>query len=57
MEILDGSYGSRPLREVFGYQPGWEFPSPADTATLRAALNGDGKVGVPGVFAGVPRGT
>jgi hypothetical protein len=30
MEILDGSFGSRPLYEVFGYQPGWEIPSERD---------------------------
>lgn len=30
MEILDGSFGSRPLYEVFRYQRGWELPSPAD---------------------------
>lgn len=30
MEVLDGSYGSRPLHEVFGYRPGWELPSRAD---------------------------
>jgi len=38
MEILDGSYGSRPLGEVFGYQPGWEFPSAEDAAAALAAM-------------------
>lgn len=42
MEILDGHFGSRPLREVFGYRPGWEFPSPEDvTAVL--SLMGQGE--------------
>jgi glutamate synthase (ferredoxin) len=37
MEILDGSFGSRPLYEVFGYRPGWEVPSEGDqVAVLRA---------------------
>jgi glutamate synthase domain-containing protein 2 len=30
MEILDGNFGSRPLSEVFGYEPGWELPAEAD---------------------------
>jgi glutamate synthase domain-containing protein 2 len=30
MEILDGSFGSRPLREVFGYERGWEYPATED---------------------------
>jgi glutamate synthase domain-containing protein 2 len=34
MEILDGQFGSRPLRDVFGYRPGWEFPSPEDVAAV-----------------------
>ena len=34
VEILDGSLGSRPAREVFGYQPGWGPPSPADVAAI-----------------------
>ena len=34
MEILDGQFGSRPLREVFGYQGGWELPSDADAAEV-----------------------
>ena len=38
MEILDGAFGSRPLREVFGYRPGWEFPSPEDAAGALAAM-------------------
>jgi glutamate synthase domain-containing protein 2 len=34
MEILDGHFQSRPLRDVFGYQEGWELPSDVDTAEL-----------------------
>ncbi len=30
MEILDAGFRSRPLRQVFGYQAGWELPSTAD---------------------------
>lgn len=41
MEILDGQFGSRTLREVFGYRPGWEFPSEADVAAVLPLLRGD----------------
>jgi glutamate synthase domain-containing protein 2 len=34
MEILDGSFGSRPLYEVFNYQRGWEIPSEQDQAAV-----------------------
>ena len=50
MEILDGSFGSRPLREVFGYKPGWEFPSDKDTTLIRAAMGGGGDLGEPSVY-------
>ncbi|HEU0103700.1 MAG TPA: FMN-binding glutamate synthase family protein, partial [Mycobacteriales bacterium] len=30
VEILDGRTASTPLHEVYGYQPGWGLPSPAD---------------------------
>jgi len=39
MEILDGNFGSRPVREVFGYQPGWEIPSDEQRAALLAYMN------------------
>lgn len=39
MEILDGQFGSRPLREVFGYGGGWELPSDAQTQALREAMS------------------
>jgi glutamate synthase domain-containing protein 2 len=34
MEILDGAFGSRPLREVFGYRAGWELPSAQDARAV-----------------------
>ena len=49
-KILDGSFGSRPLREVFGYQKGWELPSADDRAALRTALGASGDSGEPGVY-------
>jgi len=38
MEVLDGAFGSRPLFQVFGYEPGWEIPSNADRVALREAM-------------------
>lgn len=40
MEILDGQFHSRPLREVFGYQAGWELPSEADAAEVLSLMQG-----------------
>jgi len=40
MEVLDGSFGSRPLYEVFGYQPGWELPAQADADEVLKILRG-----------------
>ncbi len=34
MEILDANFGSRPLQEVFRYEPGWELPGAAATEAL-----------------------
>jgi len=51
MEILDGAFGGRPLREVFGYQPGWEIPSDEDAAAVRAVMGGTGDLGEPSVYA------
>lgn len=51
MEILDGAFGCRPLREVFGYEPGWEFPSPEDSAAALVAMGIDpGDRGEPGRY-------
>ncbi len=36
MEILDGKFGSRNVRDVFGYRPGWELPSEEQRAALSA---------------------
>ncbi|HSM04889.1 MAG TPA: FMN-binding glutamate synthase family protein [Longimicrobiales bacterium] len=51
MEMLDGRFGSRPLRDVFGYRPGWEFPSPADVAAVRKHMGGAGDQGPPDRYA------
>jgi glutamate synthase (ferredoxin) len=40
MEILDGNFGSRPLQEVFHYEPGWELPGDAATAGLLSHMRG-----------------
>ncbi len=46
MEVLDGSFGSRPLREVFRYEPGWELPAPGDREAIQRLMGApDG--GVP----------
>ncbi|HSG47470.1 MAG TPA: FMN-binding glutamate synthase family protein [Longimicrobiales bacterium] len=50
MEMLDGMFGARPLRHVFGYQPGWEFPSDEDVAAVREIL-GTGDQGEPRRYA------
>ena len=52
MEILDGEFGSRPLADVFGYQPGWGLPSEKDAAeTLQAMGLQPGDVGEPRHYA------
>ncbi|MEE8522498.1 MAG: FMN-binding glutamate synthase family protein [Thermoanaerobaculia bacterium] len=38
LEILDGHFGTRTVREVFGYRPGWEMPSPADLEQITAIM-------------------
>lgn len=38
MEVLDGAFGSRPLHQVFRYEPGWELPSDTDRASVREAM-------------------
>lgn len=42
MEVLDGTFGSRPLREVFGYLPGWELPAEADRVAIQAIMAAPG---------------
>lgn len=38
MEILDDQFGSRPLADVFGYQPGWELPDDEDVRALQGHM-------------------
>jgi glutamate synthase domain-containing protein 2 len=38
LEILDGHYGSRTAAEVFGYEPGWGLPGPADREAIRTTM-------------------
>jgi glutamate synthase domain-containing protein 2 len=38
MEILDGSFGSRPLYDVFRYERGWEIPPEHDRIELLRAM-------------------
>ena len=38
MEILDAGFRSRPLRQVFGYQAGWELPSAADAEEVMRVM-------------------
>lgn len=38
IEILDEHFHGRPVHEVFGYEPGWGLPAPADVDALRAVL-------------------
>jgi glutamate synthase (ferredoxin) len=40
IEIVDEKFGSRTLREVFGYQPGWEHPSRLDQAAILDVMEG-----------------
>lgn len=38
IEILLGNRRSTPLREVYGYRPGWGMPSAAQTAEVHALM-------------------
>jgi len=51
MEILDGAFGGRPLREVFHYEPGWELPAAEDAAAVLMAMGGAGDLGEPATYA------
>ena len=39
LEILDGCFGSRTAREVFGYQPGWGLPGDSARAQIRQIMS------------------
>ena len=45
VEILDGRTASTPLREVYGYQPGWGLPSAADRAEIVAIMTAEAPQG------------
>jgi len=40
LEILDGRFGSGTVREIFGYQPEWGFPSVEDQKSITAIMAG-----------------
>ena len=40
VEILDGRFGSSTLTELFGYRPGWGFPSEADQREIVQVMEG-----------------
>jgi glutamate synthase domain-containing protein 2 len=42
VEILDGQTVALPLREVYGYEPGWGLPSAQDQHEVTALLRGRG---------------
>ncbi|MDT8369978.1 MAG: FMN-binding glutamate synthase family protein [Longimicrobiales bacterium] len=44
IEILDENFGSRTLREVFGYTAGWEFPGAHDRAAILDLIDGRSRV-------------
>jgi glutamate synthase domain-containing protein 2 len=41
VEMLDGRTGSTPLREVFGYEPGWGVPSVEDQQAIARIMSGE----------------
>lgn len=41
MEFLDGRTASTPLRDVYGYRPGWGLPSAADRAEITRLMTGE----------------
>lgn len=44
VELLDGHGGSRPIAELFGYEPGWGFPGQDDVRELIEYLRPDERV-------------
>jgi hypothetical protein len=45
VEILTGRTASRPLSEVYEYEPGWGVPSPADRAEISRIMTGEAPQG------------
>jgi glutamate synthase domain-containing protein 2 len=45
VEILDGRTSSTPLRDVYGYEPGWGLPSMADRAEIARIMTADAPQG------------
>jgi glutamate synthase domain-containing protein 2 len=40
LEILDGHFGARTVGRVFGYEPGWGLPGPAEQAAITEIMRG-----------------
>ena len=40
IEIVDEKFGGRTLRDMFGYEPGWEHPSGPDRAAILDVMEG-----------------
>ena len=45
MEVLTGRTASRPLREVYDYEPDWGLPSAADRAEIVRLMTEEGSGG------------
>ena len=45
VEILDGRTSSTPLRDVYGYEPGWGLPGAADRVEIAAIMTGSAPQG------------
>jgi glutamate synthase domain-containing protein 2 len=45
VEVLTGRTASRPLGEVYGYEPGWGLPSAADRAEIVRLMTGEASQG------------
>ena len=45
VEVLAGRTASRPLHEVYGYEPEWGLPSAADRAAIAAIMAGESPQG------------
>jgi glutamate synthase domain-containing protein 2 len=45
VEVLTGRTASRPLHEVYDYEPGWGLPSAADRAAIAAIMLGESPQG------------